>query len=156
MAYNVTVKDLKPQPVVCIRTRCKREALGDAFADILPAAFKYVATKGGVPMGRPYSRLISIAEDGTLEYEGGVPVMKPLPAEGRVLSDTLPGGPTAVTMHVGPYDQLGEAYEAMARWCAENGHTPAGMGWESYVSDPGKEPDPSKWQTQCFLPLAPK
>jgi AraC family transcriptional regulator len=33
------------------------------------------------------------------------------------------------------------------------GLEPAGAPWEVYVTDPGAEPDPSKWRTDIFFPV---
>jgi hypothetical protein len=64
-----------------------------------------------------------------------------------------PAGPAAVTWHVGSYQGLGNAHHALEEWASKNNRKPAGPPWESYVTDPGQEPDPQKWRTQVFLPL---
>ena len=48
----------------------------------------------------------------------------------------------------------GETYEQLIGWSkAEGVELGEGM-WESYLSDPGAEPDPSTWRTQIVWPLA--
>jgi AraC family transcriptional regulator len=73
--------------------------------------------------------------------------------DGDVRADTLPGGPAAVTMHVGPYDTLTEAYAALEQWIADQGLAPAGAPWECYRTDPGEVPDPKDWKTEVFWPV---
>ena len=46
--------------------------------------------------------------------------------EGDVLAETLPGGPAAVTIHAGPYDQLQAAYAALEEWIVTNGFRATG------------------------------
>lgn len=66
-------------------------------------------------------------------------------ADGLVAFST-PKGPTAVTMHVGPYEQLGEVAHAMVEWCGSNSRIPTGYSWETYhhLENPD---EPSTYQT---------
>lgn len=73
--------------------------------------------------------------------------------EGDVKSGALPGGPTAVAMHAGPYDQLSETYAALERWIEANGLRTAGAPWESYITDPAEHPDPGDWRTEVYWPV---
>jgi effector-binding domain-containing protein len=38
----------------------------------------------------------------------------------------------ATTAHLGPYDRLHEAHEAILQWCSDHGHAMAGPAWEVY------------------------
>lgn len=60
----------------------------------------------------------------------------------------------ATTTHYGPYGRLGEAHEAIQRWCGDNGYTPAGPQWEIYGhwTDEWNR-DLSKIQTDVFYLL---
>jgi AraC family transcriptional regulator len=73
--------------------------------------------------------------------------------EGDVLAETLPGGPAAVTIHAGPYDQLPAAYAELEEWIATNGFRPIGAPWEAYLNDPADHPDPQDWKTEVCWPL---
>ena len=59
----------------------------------------------------------------------------------------------AATLHVGAYDKLPEAHGAIQQWVEEQGLKTAGAPWESYVTDPGEEPDPKDWKTEVFWPV---
>ena len=50
--------------------------------------------------------------------------------------------------------QLSNAHEMLQKWVSENAYKATGGVWESFVTDPSKEQDPSKWQTKLFLPIA--
>ncbi|HEY7390536.1 MAG TPA: GyrI-like domain-containing protein [Bryobacteraceae bacterium] len=73
--------------------------------------------------------------------------------EGEVLVETLPGGPAAVTIHSGPYDQLPAAYAALEEWIAANGLHPTGAPWEAYLNDPADHPNPQDWKTEVCWPV---
>lgn len=79
----------------------------------------------------------------------------PIKAVGEVRPSSLPGGTVATTMHVGSYDQMEPAYEALAQWVKEHGQELAGDPWEVYFSDPSVEPDPATWRTEIVQPYRP-
>ena len=93
-------------------------------------------------------------ENDRVDIEGGLPVASPLPSEGRIVSGTLPAGDVATTIHLGPYDRLPEAHDALHTWLSEHRKNSAGPQWEVYWTDPGLEPDPSKWKTELMWPIA--
>jgi effector-binding domain-containing protein len=66
----------------------------------------------------------------------------------------LPGGRVVTGTHVGPYEALAQTYEQLVAWAGAEGLTLAEGMWESYLSDPGAEPDPSTWRTLIVWPLA--
>ena len=90
--------------------------------------------------------------EGRLEVEAGFPVSSPIEPNGDVQPSELPGGQVAVTVHVGPYDQMEPAYQALASWVTDHGGELAGDAWEVYFSDPSTEPDPATWRTEIVQP----
>jgi effector-binding domain-containing protein len=60
----------------------------------------------------------------------------------------------ATTVHLGPYQKLGEAHGAIKEWCARNGYALASPKWEIYghwLEEWNK--DPSKILTDVFYLL---
>ncbi len=150
--YTVDIITLEEQPTLTIRFKVAPAQVAAKLAEVLPAVGMYTAEAGIQPSGQPFSRYHEVDAD-MLDIEAGMPVSGPATGKGEIQARTLPGGRIAMTWHVGPYDQLGSAHEALTQWVTDNNHTPAGAPWEVYVTDPGEEPDPGKWRTQVFLPL---
>lgn len=150
--YEIRVETLPVTSTLYMRFRASPDQLGARLAQVLPAVYGHATGGGGTPAGAPYTRYHD-TEGETLELEAGLPVVGPGTGKGEIQAGELPGGPAAVTWHVGPYERLAEAHQALTAWAEKNGYTPAGPAWESYVTDPGAEPDPSKWRTQVVLPL---
>jgi effector-binding domain-containing protein len=46
----------------------------------------------------------------------------------------------ASTLHVGPYDTLGQAYDGLDAWLADHGYAKAGPPREVYLSEPSTPP----------------
>jgi effector-binding domain-containing protein len=87
-----------------------------------------------------------------LDLEIGFPFAQHLRGEGEVLAGEFPAGKVAECLHVGPYDQLGAAYEALQQWMTANGHTPSGVAYEFYLNDPQSTPA-VELQTDAMFPL---
>jgi effector-binding domain-containing protein len=82
-----------------------------------------------------------------LEFEVGVQVARTFEPAGAVVPSNLPRGRAAHTIHRGDYAGLGEAYDAIARWCRSNGHTLSRTRWEVYGD---WDEDPANLQTAVY------
>lgn len=152
MQYKIEVKELEPQAMMSIRTECKVAEIGPTLQDILPEVFYYLDKLGVRPSGPPFTRYHSF--DGTdCEIEAGFPVSEPQPEDGRVTAGQLPGGEIVSTVHVGPYEMLPQAHDALDEWMRENGKRSRGPQWEMYWTDPGEEADPWKRKTELMWPI---
>ncbi len=75
---------------------------------------------------------IMLYKDETPNVEVGVQVAGPFAPKGRVVPSVLPAAEVAMTVHRGPYDKLGDAHEAVLKWCAEHGRAVTRERWEIY------------------------
>ncbi|MEZ5963416.1 MAG: GyrI-like domain-containing protein [Planctomycetota bacterium] len=140
------------QAVASIRLECTSDEISKTMAVALPEVMAQVTASGGRIAGPPFARYHTFAAD-KVDMEVGVPVAKPITEKGRVKNSELPGGKVATAWHIGPYDKLGGAHEALAKFARERGLRGSGGPWEIYWTDPGMVPDPQKWRTQLFLPV---
>ncbi|HZM58727.1 MAG TPA: AraC family transcriptional regulator [Vicinamibacterales bacterium] len=150
---SIERRDLAAQPFLFVRLKAGRHEIANAIAEGLGKAFPYVMQAGLPIAGRPTARYLT-AGPGLFDMQVGVPVAVSSPGAGDVQAGELPGGPIAVGVHAGGYDQLGETYAAMERWMDANGYRPGGAPWESYVTDPGEFPDSKDWRTEIYWPVA--
>jgi effector-binding domain-containing protein len=149
MRYEIGFVDLQAQPVAVVRGHARideiSDFLGGAFGEVLIVLDK----QGQHPTGPPFGRYRS-AGDG-FDVEAGFACSAEVEPEGRVEADQLPGGRVARTLHVGPYGDVGAAYEASIDWLTEEGYEVAGAPWESYLDGP-EVPEP---RTEVFIPCTP-
>ncbi len=148
---EIAVVDLAAQPTACVRRSLKYSQTSQIPA-LIGEVFEALAAARIEPSGMPYTRVVSLGLL-SMEIEVGWPVSSPFSGSGNVVAGSLPAGPAAVASHLGPYESIGPAHEAIAAWCKEHGHAVAGAPWESYFTDPNEEPDTSKWRTDSAFPL---
>jgi effector-binding domain-containing protein len=153
-AYEIEVRTLdEEQTAVVFGTVTTEELpgwLGRAFADVA----RYLTKWGAGPAGPPFARFHRLDEE-RFDAEAGFPAITPVAGEGDVEPSDLPAGPAAVTTHVGPYDAMEPAYDALRAWIEAQGATPAGDPFERYLTDPDENPDPSTWRTEVVAPYHP-
>jgi effector-binding domain-containing protein len=154
MPYQCKVREIQAQPVLSIRGRASAKTLSATIGEYLRDVGRYVNGAGGKVAGPVFTRYHQRADD-EVELEAGVPVDKALPGDQRVQASELPGGLAVATIHLGPYDQLPAASEALASWVTQNGREPAGPPWEFYLNDPTVT-EPAEWKTEVLQPLMPQ
>ena len=153
MLSAIQVRALKAQPTLVIKATTTMEEYGAALARILPEVWQFAVSRGIEPSGPPFARFLAFHPDDTGELEAGITIPDAVAGEGCVEASELPSGEAAVVIYTGAYDQIGEAHMALGAWVRENRRETAGPSWESYITDPGSEPDPAKWQTEVFWPI---
>lgn len=125
------------------------EELGDVLSRLFPELCARAAGLGLTPAGLPFTRYGASLTDGSMEIEACLPVN---PAEG---GDCVALGAcrAAAVSHFGDYATLGDAHFALGEYVRRERLETAGMCWEEYVTDPGDEPDPAKWETRVYWPV---
>lgn len=160
MEYSIETREMEEQLVIVGRRQSPRSGIAAAIAEVLPLVFRYAQGHEIAVVGPPFVRYIDPDPD-RMTYEPGMPIATRVDeavgkeareAEGLSLG-LLPGGLVATTVHIGPYEGLHEAYRAIEQWMTEEGMTPAGKPWESYLTDPSSVPDPSEWRTEVCWPV---
>jgi AraC family transcriptional regulator len=157
MSYSISKTTLKPQQLLVIRRSVSRSDIAPTIAQVLPKIFAFSQQHGiALVPGHPVTRYVQ-ASYGSVTMEPGIrvaPGAQMPKAESDVDLITLPGGPAAMTTHMGDYKNLHDAYAAIERWMESTRHKSAGAPWEEYVTDPGEVPDMKDWRTDVFWPLA--
>jgi effector-binding domain-containing protein len=126
--------------------------IGPAMAEAFPKIYHAVVSSGVEPAGRPLARYFDMGPEDTT-FECAIPVPSPFRASGEVEAGSVGGTEAAFTVHVGPYDTIGATWQALMGWVAEQGKSPSGPGWESYLDEPGQVPD-AELRTEIYLPVA--
>jgi len=152
-----------PQPYLAIRETVTMP-FGQVVDRVYPEFFAWLARHGVAPADAPIIKYNLIDMDGELELEFGAPVASAVEGDGRVISGVLPGGRFGSITWQGGYDKLIDANGALIDWSRREGirwdmeETPKGDRFgcrlEIYRTDPGQEPDSSKWLTDVVIRIA--
>lgn len=130
----------------------KPSEVSKTLATILPEVGAYVSKAGGAMTGPPFTRYHRVGAD-ELDIEAGMPLAKTIQGEGRIQVADLPGGRTAVAWHLGSYHELQKSHKRLEEWMKAQKLEARAAPWEIYWTDPGIEPDPTKWRTQILWPV---
>lgn len=141
---------------------CASLAMRGVF-DQMPVAFEkiygWLQAGGHVPQGMPVAIYLNDpAEVDPVEalWELWAPVERDAvpceqDAEGQSIK-RIPVMTVATTMHQGPYEEVGAAYERLMAWIAERGLEVSGPPMEAYLNDPYEVP-PEQILTEVMIPV---
>lgn len=149
VTYEIEIRDVPAQHVATIRERVLMtkigQAMGEGFGEVARAAEAAGAKVDGMPFAI-YHKM----DPQEVDVELGFPVEGQVDA-GRVHTTTLDGARVACTVHMGPYEELGAAYEALTRWVQEHGERAGGLPREVYLNEPTEDVVPL---TEVQMPIA--
>ena len=124
------------------------------YAENLPQIYGYV-NESFTLSGAPTGLYFSWNEDGgTTNMAAAIPITE-LEAEidTTLYSNWVLGGKALKYEHYGSYDSINLAHERLDAYMLENNLSKSSPVIEEYVTDPGQEPDTSKWQTNVYYLL---
>jgi effector-binding domain-containing protein len=121
---------------------------------VIPAACGVVWNVIRAQQIKGAGRHVAVYLDGQINLEVGVELEAPFAGFGEVVGSALPTGRVASTVHLGPYNHLNLAHQAIRDWCSVQGHKLAGPNWEIYGHwVDAWNSDPSKIRTDVFYLL---
>lgn len=153
-SYTVGLRQEAPQFVLTKRCRSSLEAMKADLGKVFGELFAVLGRQNLRLVGAPfvsYPRAEFNEED--LEYEVGLPTDQPAQAPAGLNSYQLPASPVAYTLHVGPYESVERAYQAVTAWVQEHGHTLAGAPREHYLVSKDQVEDPALYRTELLWPI---
>lgn len=148
-----SVETIDAQQAAAVRAEVPMEELRSVFDRGFGEVMRVAQAQGVAIAGPPFGFYPRMPTD-TVEVLVGFPVSAAIEPEGDVEPFELPGGQAVTGVHVGPYESLERSYRQLTEWAAAEGRSLAGQMWESYLTDPRADPDPSTWQTRITWPLA--
>jgi effector-binding domain-containing protein len=151
MSYDIETREVPEQPVISIRERVAMarisELLGSAFAEL----YGHASRTGIITSGPPFV-IYHEFDPAEVDAEVCVPVLGGAEPAGRIKARVLPAATVAHTVHVGAYEQLAVAYEAMQAWIAAQGFEAVGPYRERYLTGP--ETPQEQHRTEIELPVS--
>lgn len=154
MIESIGVQRLQAQTIAVVRGTARGEEIGafvgTAYGDVISA----LGAQGLGPVGAPIIRYSLEAMDGggqaeVFVLEAGFPCDPGFVGDSRVEVAALPEGDAVVAVHVGQWQELGEAYAAVEAHFAEHGLERTGDPWETYLDGPEADPHRTVLTAPC-------
>jgi effector-binding domain-containing protein len=124
------------------------QTLGIAYAELM----KQIRNPGIQMTGAPFA--LYLAYDSlTTTLQAGIPVQPWFKPGAQVKLDTIKKVKALVGYYYGPYSGISSAYERLKKYSQTHNFILDDYTWESYVTDPGTEPDSTKWLTEIYFPI---
>jgi effector-binding domain-containing protein len=153
MKYRITTHEIEPKLILSIRERQPMDDFSAYVGRSFGALFGHLELFGVEPAGMPMVIYHDFGPDG-VDAEVCLPIAHELPISGYFQARVLPAATVAKTLHVGPYDDLGEAYDAIMAWIPKHAFDVAGPIQERYLNSPDEVP-PAEYRTQIEVPIVP-
>jgi GyrI-like small molecule binding protein len=163
MITEPKLEDRPAQPYVARRTQIPMQELGTVIPQLHSEVYAWLQGQGIPPAGPPFIRYRVIDMPGRLDIELGVPIAEAVCGEDPILADLLPAGRYATLI----YTDVRRGVEGNAalldwgerqglmwdRWTTEDGDA-FGARLESFLTEPGDEPDFTKWEQEVAIRVA--
>ena len=154
MVSDIVTHRVEPRTIVSIRDRFPSDRMPGFISTAIPKILGRLRVLGVDPAGPPFVIYHEFGSQG-IDAEVSVPVAPPIKATGSIKSRVLPAMTVARTLHVGPYERLGDAYAALTDWIKGHGFEVAGPVEERYLNGPGDRVPASEYQTEIEMPIVP-
>lgn len=145
MEHEIHVVDRPGLRVLTKRLGVTMADLGPTLAQAFTEAYQAIEAARATPAGPPFVIYHQVSEGRqSLDIEICAPVNGMLDAPALWHVGSLPAGTFASLLHIGAYDTVGVAHEALSTWIETHGFIPAGPAREVYLSPPTTPPEQIK------------
>ena len=146
----VQFQQLESIPLAVVRRQTSQSELSRVVPELCGLVWNTVRAQQAKA-----GRNVALYWDGSIRLEIGVELLGPFTEQGEVVRSATPVGPVATATHLGPYNTLGAAHNAIHQWCQSNNRKLAGPSWEIYGHWlPEWNNDPSQIRTDVNYLLA--
>jgi effector-binding domain-containing protein len=152
MDVSVSVQVVSPRILAAVGRKVAIGGVGAVWRPALDQVWAFLRTQPGLRTdGHNIFLYHHPARRGDpMDVDFGVEVVREFSPWGEVRPVNTPAGVVATATHVGPYDRLRRAHEAIHAWAAANNRAVAGKSWEIYGDS---NDDPSKLETTVMYLL---
>jgi effector-binding domain-containing protein len=141
--YKITVEAAHPLTLAAVRATIPASGIATAWKPALDKVWAFLRTNPVPNSGLNVFLYHHPERSGEpMNIDFGVQVPNRFDdTTSEVKCVETPSGVVAKTVHIGPYDRLGEAHAAIRQWCKANQRSIAAASWEVYghwSNDPAK------------------
>ncbi|MEE9373936.1 MAG: GyrI-like domain-containing protein [Saprospiraceae bacterium] len=146
--YQIKEVDLGEKNFIMNRQEVKIENIQQFYATNLGQLFGKVQGAGVEMNGMPCGLFFRMDErDGMIDMAAAIPIMEAISLAGANSFNVVARKALQID-YMGDYHGVSNAHHAMDEYMKDRGFLQDDPVIEEYVTDPGTEPDPSKWLTR--------
>lgn len=146
MPISVRFEYEPAKPLAVVKRRASSSQLKRIVPEACGTAWDLIKKAG---LSNP-GRLVAVYLDAEMNLEVGAEVDGEFDAFGDLYASQTPPGMVATATHIGAYDRLGDAHQAVNDACKAQGRRLAGPSWEIYGH---WTDDPMKLRTDVYYLL---
>lgn len=149
--YTISEMEVEARNYIAHREVVKFEDMQNFYGTHFTATFQF-ATENALEFASRPSGIYFSYDEANMQADlaAGVAVQGEVAELPEGYETIAVGGKALLIEYYGPYDGVAEAHYAMDDYMKEKGLELNEIVMEEYVSDPGQEPDPSKWLTYIY------
>ena len=134
MGATVSVQRVQPRKLAAVRRQVAIGDIGSAWRPALDQVWKFLGSQPGLRTDGHNIFLYyhPAARNLPMNVDFGVEVTRGFEPSGEVQLTETPAGEVAAAVHIGGYDRLNEAHDAIHAWAQANNRGFAGKSWEIY------------------------
>ncbi|WP_417608915.1 SRPBCC family protein [Owenweeksia hongkongensis] len=154
-AADISVTQVESMPYYGITDEVSWADMGsDFFAERYGALATYLGEDMKNTLSAPFAIYHVWDEENKMaKVEIAIATTSTKPGNDRIKKGNTYAGTVVKGVHLGAYDKTGDLHMALYEYVGNNNYEMAGSPWESYVTDPGTEPDTTKWVTEIYYPV---
>ena len=133
--YRITIAEGPDVTIASVTAEVDLETVGAHVQAAFGTLGRTIGEAGAFGDGPP-GLIVHEMDRGSMTVEVFMPIARSFTPSPGVEIRTLPGGRVATTLHQGPYDGLGAAYQSVTAWIADHRLVSTGPPRERYLNDP--------------------
>ncbi len=149
--YQIQELEMPARKFIIVREEVKMQDIASFFAEKFGLIHSRIQDNKIEMAGQPCGIYFSYDEEkGMTDMAAAMPIPATASWDGDLETFEIPAGTAFVLDHYGPYEKLGDAHNAIGAYLAQRGLSQPPLVVEEYVTDPGTEPDASRWLTRIY------
>ncbi|MCK9612847.1 MAG: GyrI-like domain-containing protein [Bacteroidales bacterium] len=151
---DITIKEMEKQYAIYIMDSSKCSEVDVIIGKLFGEIFQFLGMNKIECTSPPFARYLVWDEKADRNVlEAGTFIKAPVEGNERVKFQEIPAQKYARAMHTGAYETVYNTYTAIEKYIKDHNLTPAGPPMEIYITDPEKETDMTKWETEVLYPI---
>jgi effector-binding domain-containing protein len=151
--YDIRVKEALAARVLTVTLRGPLDSLGAQIGETFVRLYSHLLRAQVAPTGPALAMYLEETWRDPLTLALEIPIVEAPPLEPDMTLQELAASTVAATVHVGDYDTIRGAHDALRVWIPEHGYEQAGPCREVFIVCPAQTLNPREYRTEVLWPV---